>query len=124
MARSLDTKRQSNNKNTNEAQPKESIMEDEFGEKSIQENIELNQQMSFNDKEEQTTNIQETEKTEELKELQLNKTDKETNKINKEIDKSKKEEPKFHEKKCFRCGQRKILNGVCQNCGERYGNLK
>ena len=34
MARSLDTKRQSNNKNTNEAQPKESIMEDEFGEKS------------------------------------------------------------------------------------------
>jgi hypothetical protein len=26
------------------------------------------------------------------------------------------------ERKCFRCGQRKILNGVCQNCGERYDN--
>jgi cobalamin biosynthesis protein CobT len=26
------------------------------------------------------------------------------------------------EKKCFRCGQRKILNGICQNCGESYDN--
>lgn len=36
----------------------------------------------------------------------------------------KKIEPQFHEKKCFRCGQRKILKGICQNCGERYDNLK
>jgi hypothetical protein len=30
--------------------------------------------------------------------------------------------PVVDERKCFRCGQRKILNGVCQNCGERYDN--
>jgi hypothetical protein len=29
---------------------------------------------------------------------------------------------RIDERKCFRCGQRKILNGVCQNCGERYDN--
>jgi ribosomal protein L32 len=28
----------------------------------------------------------------------------------------------FSTKKCFRCGQKKILNGICQNCGERYDN--
>ena len=111
MARSLDTKRQSNNKNTNEVELDKSIIEDEFGEKSIQENIELNQQiLSNNEEEQQKANIKEIE---EIKEPKLNKTDK-----------SKKEDPKFHDKKCFRCGQRKILNGVCQNCGERYDNLK
>jgi ribosomal protein L32 len=25
-------------------------------------------------------------------------------------------------RKCFRCGQKKILNNICQNCGERYDN--
>jgi hypothetical protein len=31
-------------------------------------------------------------------------------------------QPIVDERKCFRCGQRKILNNICQNCGERYDN--
>ena len=34
------------------------------------------------------------------------------------------ETPAYSDKKCFRCGQKKILNGICQNCGEKYDNLK
>jgi hypothetical protein len=38
----------------------------------------------------------------------------------KEEESSKTQSLSFSDKKCFRCGQKKILNNICQNCGERY----
>ena len=71
-------------------------------------------------------NITEVETIEaEIKSIKTpTKSDTKTEKSETKIEIKTTETPVYSDKKCFRCGQKKILNGICQNCGEKYDNLK